>query len=81
MAIKLTDYLDEFVITLKKYLEEEKDNNWMKIPIEEQEIHIMGFIGQYFERYLTTHQQISWFGVARYALIGWLMENHPELFI
>ena len=78
------DFLPEFVNALEKSLEggqEKWGNTWLHRPYKGQEVRIRQYINDMFDQNLYADQPIRWESIAGQALIGWIRENHPELFL
>ena len=77
------DYLPEFVEAVKESLEsgEKKwGNTWLNRPRRGQIGRAYQYIQDVFDRNRFAGEPIKWESIAGEALIGWIRDNHPELF-
>ena len=76
------DFLREFAEALQGQLENDEKrwgNTWLQRPVEGQELRIEEHIKSYFDQWRNANQPIPWLKIAGLAMIGWIRENHPEL--
>jgi hypothetical protein len=77
------DYFDEFMAALRADLErgEKKwGDTWLHRPRNGQEGRIKQYIVDHFDRFAHAGNPVRWESIAGEAFIGWIRENHPELF-
>jgi hypothetical protein len=81
IGVRTVDYLDEFVVELKKQLESDYGrwgDSWLCQPEGQEKFCIWKFI-QYYEASRLRSEPMPWLKIAGYALISWIRENHPEI--
>lgn len=81
---KTTDFLDDFVAVLRKDLErgdEKWGDTWLQRPREGQVERIRKYVMDLFDQALHGKKPMRWESLAGEALIGWVRDNHPELFV
>jgi len=77
------DFLDEFVEEVKADLErgsKKWGDTWLKRPREGQVGRIRQYLNDHFDRFENAGTPVKWESVAGEALIGWIRDNHPEIF-
>ena len=80
---KPIDFLDEFIDVIKENLDHGEikwGDTWLHRTIGGQEQRIQQYINDQFDRFHYTGRPVQWEAIAGEALIGWIRENHPELF-
>ena len=81
--IRTVDFLNDFVDALESDLlrgEEKWGDTWSHRPREGQEERIRQYILDHFDRFRHNDTPIKWVSIAGECLIGWIRDNHPELF-
>ena len=76
------DFMVEFTKALQEQLEADKKrwgNTWLQRIPEGQESRIEEHIKSYFDQYRNAGIPVPWLKIAGLAMIGWIRENHPEL--
>jgi hypothetical protein len=82
-TVRTIDFLDEFIEVLKADLErgEKKwGDTWLHRTREGQEKRIRAYFNDHFDRFEYAGQPVRWESIAGDAFIGWIRDNHPELF-
>jgi len=72
------DFLDELIRQLKDD-ETRWGNTWLQRMPVNQEIRIEEHIRTYFDMWRNVGTPVPWLKIAGLAMIGWVRENHPEL--
>jgi len=75
---KIADYLTEFVMALKKQLDEDEKrwgDTWKKRSIEGQEERTRATFNDYFDKFENAGHPINWLAVTGNALICWIREQ------
>lgn len=76
------DFIKEFSEALQEQLEQDEKrwgNTWLQRGKSNQEFRIQEHIDTYFDQYREVGKPIPWLKIAGLAMIGWIRENHPEL--
>ena len=84
IKIRVLDYLEEFTKAIFDSLtegEKKYGNLWLNIPREGQEKRIELSFMDKFHEFQHFEEPIDWPSIAGNAMIGWIRENHPELWI
>ena len=81
--IRTIDYIDEFTEALRNELiraEGEWGDTWLRRPRLGQERRFMQWFMDMYDKFRNGGQRFRWEAIAGEALIGWVREQHPELF-
>ncbi len=76
--------MEEFISALTKQLESDDKrwgNTWLQRMPEGQEVRIFEHIQSYFDQYNNVGTPVPWLKIAGLALIGWVRETHPEIWM
>ena len=83
ITIRVVDFLEEFTKAIWDSLgrgEKTYGNAWLGSDKQATKYCSISNIRAKFEACLQKGEPINWAGVAGWAMIAWIRENHPELF-
>lgn len=80
----VVDFLDEFITALRRQLKADAmrwGNTWFNRTKEGQEKRTRARYNDYFDRFEHGSVPVPWLKIVGGALICWIREQHPELFL
>ena len=80
----LVEFIPEFIDKLREQLEADQKrwgNNWLNRPKEGQELRTKARYTDYFDQFKEAGSPMPWMKVIGGALICWIRDQHPELFL
>lgn len=79
---KTWNFISEFSVALVGQLQDDEKrwgDTWLERMPYGQELRIGEHILSYFDQWRNTGCPVPWLKIAGLALIGWVREQHPEL--